>query len=104
MKYITYVIVFGIILGGMYFVSNRPVSYVAPEKEIVIEEKIVVTPDPLNELYAKREAELEEMYRKIQGVEARLDVNTSEISRLEKENTVLMKELASFITAIESKR
>lgn len=91
-----YLIVTGVVIGvlatGFMFMPHKTV-YVNPE---VIEKEVEV--NPLDERYKNRENELEEKYSKIKSLEARLDVNKTEIDRLTQENKNLQKELAGFMT------
>lgn len=95
--------VLGVALGGVYAYRelSKPVPYQAPEVRVETETVIV---NPLDEQIKQRNRELEDLYRKAQNFEASIDVREAEIKRLEQENVEDRKALASFITAIESKR
>lgn len=88
------------ILIAVYFLFFRTteVSYIKPE---VITNEVVKEIDPLDPKYEERKAQLEDRYRKIAELEARVDVNETEIQRLNEENKSLRAELADFMTATE---
>jgi septal ring factor EnvC (AmiA/AmiB activator) len=94
MKYLIIAgVVIGVLAAGFMFMPSKTV-YMNPE---VVEKKVVTEVNHLDEQYKQRNDELEEKYRKIQDLEARLDVNKAEIKRLEAQDLELQKELAGFI-------
>lgn len=82
----------------LLFFKADVVTVTAPE---VVTEVVTQEVNHLDPLYEQREMELAEKYRKIQNLEARIDVNKTEIARLQKENEALTAELADFILATE---
>jgi peptidoglycan hydrolase CwlO-like protein len=103
-KYIlTGVVVAGVILGGIaYGYMSKPIVYENPIKTITNE--VIKEVNPLDEQVKQREMELEEKYRTMQSLQARIDVTKAEIERLTAQVTADQKELASFTTATTSKR
>lgn len=97
-------IVAGVIVAGVVYIGlgmNRTYEYTAPgviEKEVEIIKEV----NPLEGQYEKREMELAEKYRKIQSIEARIDVNQAEIERLQAQVKADRAELSSFMTATAS--
>lgn len=89
-----------LVIVGIYFLffHSSEVSYTTPN---VIKEEVIKEVNQLDPLYEQREAELAEKYRKIQSLEARIDVNKTEIDRLMAENKALTTDLADFMTATE---
>jgi hypothetical protein len=85
---------------GYFTLRTETVTYVASEP-IVVEKEIPT--DPLAAQIKERNAELEELYRKAQNLEASIDVREAEIERLKALNIADRKELANFIQAIASK-
>ena len=79
-----------------YFYDNSEV-YTKPD---VIETEVIKEINHLDPLYEQREAELADQYRKIQSIEARIDVNEAEMERLEEQILADRAELSAFITAI----
>jgi len=92
---IVLVIAAGIYL--FYFYDNSEV-YTKPEKPTEVE--VIKEINHLDPLYEKREAELADQYRKIQSIEARIDVNEAEVERLDEQILADRAELSAFITAI----
>ena len=70
----------------------------------VVEKEVVREINPLDEQIKLREAELEEKYSKIKGLEARRDVLVAERGRLDAEIKQITVDLAGFMTATTSRR
>lgn len=103
-KYIIALIVAVLVaIAGYAAFGSNTVTYVAPEPETIVKE-IEVEVDPLLAQIKQRNAELEDLYRKAQNLEASIDVREAEIERLAAENLADRKELANFIQAIASKK
>lgn len=97
------VVVLGVILGGIaYGFLSRPMVIENPIQTITNE--VIKEVNPLDEQIKQREMELEEKYRKMQGLQARIDVTKAEVARLEAQIAADQKELATFTTATTSKR
>ena len=90
-RIIWFVIVVGVILGGITLYKPKTIEYV--KGDTVTEVKEV---NHLDEQIKAKEDELDEKYTKIKNLEAHLSVNEAEIKRLQTENVELRKELSTF--------
>lgn len=90
----------GVMLGVYFlFFHSSTVEFHAPK---VIENEVIKEINPLDPQYEKRQAELEDRYRQIANLEAQIQVNKTEIERLNAKNVELTAELADFMTATAS--
>lgn len=103
-KILSGVVIAGVILGGIaYSYLSKPTIYLAPEVQTITNE-VIKEVNPLDEQIKQREVELEEKYRTMQGLQARIDVTKAEIEKLSAQVTSDQKELASFTIATTSVR
>lgn len=102
MKYMISIIVLGAILGGMYLWGTQNSTKEIYKQGETIEKEIPV--NPLDKQIEIREKELNEKYTKIKSIEARIDVNTAEVERLNAQILSDRKELSGFMTATASGR
>lgn len=80
------------------FFASSDMTYTQPK---IVTETVTEIKNPLDPEYEKRQAELEDRYRKIANIEAQIDVNKAEIERLQAVNKTLTADLADFMTATE---
>ena len=89
----------GYIIWALGFLDNAE-EYVKTE---IVEKEVIKEVNPLDEKIRQRELELEESYRKMQGLEASIAVKKAERDRIDAEIIAEQKELAGFIQDIASK-